>query len=169
MFFRIFVLSWFFSHTAFYFYEDNACWKKVSFTQWCLTLCDMGYSLPGSSVHGILQARILEWVAISFSRRSSQPRDWTEVSRIVGRPFTIWATREALCLIKHNYSLIHDHIPIVKVKQYRNQRKTYKLSFNIFSHQFFSKFDFSKISTNKNLYMSLYRYFILYLQTCIHM
>ena len=40
--------------------------------QSCLTLCDpMAYSLPGSSVHGILQARILEWVAISFSRRSS--------------------------------------------------------------------------------------------------
>ena len=42
-------------------------------------------SPPGSSVHGIFQARILEWVAISFSRRSSQPRDWTRVSRIVGR------------------------------------------------------------------------------------
>ena len=40
------------------------------------------------------QARILEWVAIAFSRRSSQPRDWTWVSRIVGRRFTIWATRE---------------------------------------------------------------------------
>ena len=143
-------------------------WSEVA--QSCPTLCDpMDCSLPGSAIHGIFQAGILEWVAISFSRRSSQPRDWTEVSRIVGRPFTIWATREALCLIKHNYSLIHDHIPIVKVKQYRNQRKTYKLSFNIFSHQFFSKFDFSKISTNKNLYMSLYRYFILYLQTCIHM
>ena len=44
--------------------------------QSCLTLCDpMDYSLPGSSVHGILQARILQWVAISFSRGSSQPRD----------------------------------------------------------------------------------------------
>jgi len=44
--------------------------------QSCLTLCDpMDYSPPGSSVHGILQARILEWVAMPFSRRSSQPRD----------------------------------------------------------------------------------------------
>ena len=61
----------------------------------CLTLCDpMDYSPPGSSVHGISQARILEWVAISFSRRSSQPRDWTWVSRIVGRRFTVSATRE---------------------------------------------------------------------------
>ena len=52
-------------------------------------------SLPGSSVHGILQTRILEWIAIPFSRGSSRPRDWTQVSFIVGRFFTIWATREA--------------------------------------------------------------------------
>ena len=62
-------------------------------TQSCLTLCNpMDYSLPGSSVYGIFQARILEWVAISFSRGSSWPRDRTWVSR---RCFTIWATREA--------------------------------------------------------------------------
>ena len=46
------------------------------------------------SIYGIFQARVPEWVAISFSRRSSQPRDPTWVSRIVGRCFTIWATRE---------------------------------------------------------------------------
>ena len=51
-------------------------------------------SPPGYSVHGILQARILEWVAIPFSRGFSQPRDWTWVSHIAGRFFTIWATRE---------------------------------------------------------------------------
>ena len=63
--------------------------------QLCPTLCGhVDYSLPGFSVHGIFQARILEWVAISFSRRSSQPWDWTRVSRIVGRRFTIWATGE---------------------------------------------------------------------------
>ena len=50
----------------------------------------MDCSLSGSSIHGILQAGILEWVAISFSRISSQLR----VSRIVGRHFTVWATRE---------------------------------------------------------------------------
>ena len=54
----------------------------------------MDYSPPGSSVHGIFQARILERAAISFSRRPSQPRDWTRVARIVGRCFTVWATRE---------------------------------------------------------------------------
>ena len=65
-------------------------------TQWCPTLCDpVDCSPPSSSVHGILQARILEGVAISFSRGSSQPRDWTQVSCIAGRFFTIWATREA--------------------------------------------------------------------------
>ena len=52
------------------------------------------YSPPGSSVHEILQARILEWVAVPFSRGSSQPRDWTRVSYTAGRFFTIWATRE---------------------------------------------------------------------------
>ena len=55
----------------------------------------MDCSLPGSSVHGILQARILEWVAISFSSESSQPRDRTQVSHIAGRLFNLWATREA--------------------------------------------------------------------------
>ena len=64
-------------------------------SQSCLILCDpMDCSLPGSSIHGIFQARILEWVAISFSRTSSQLRDWTRVSRIVGRHFSVWATRE---------------------------------------------------------------------------
>ena len=55
-----------------------------------------GHSLPGSSVHGILQARILEWVTVPFSRESSQPRDRTQVSHIAGGFFTSWATREAL-------------------------------------------------------------------------
>ena len=64
---------------------------KVKVAQSCLTLCDpMDYT-----VHGILQARILEWVAFPFSRGSSQPRDWTQVSSTAGRFFTSWATREA--------------------------------------------------------------------------
>ena len=73
--------------------------------QSCPILCDpMDCSLPGSSVHGIFQARVLEWVAISFSRRSSWPRDWTQVSRIVDRRFTVWATRELQGL----YGLVND-------------------------------------------------------------
>ena len=57
-------------------------------------------------IHGILQARTLEWAAFPFSRGSSQPRDWTQVSRIVGRFFTSWTTREAWwCpLNTHRYS-----------------------------------------------------------------
>ena len=63
--------------------------------QSCPTLCDpMDCSLPGSSVHGIFQARVLEWIAISFSRGSSQPRDSTPASHIVDRSFTAWATRK---------------------------------------------------------------------------
>ena len=56
-------------------------------TQSCPTLCD-------PSIYGVFQARVLEWGTISFSRRSSRPRDWTQVSCIAGRHFTIWATRE---------------------------------------------------------------------------
>ena len=59
--------------------------------------CDpMDCSLLGSSVHGIFQARILEWIVISFSRGSSWPRNWTQVSCISGRLFTNWAMREVL-------------------------------------------------------------------------
>ena len=59
----------------------------------------MDCSLLGPSVHGIFQAIVLEWVAISFSGGSS--RDWTQVSRIVDRRFTVWATREVLNYTKN--------------------------------------------------------------------
>ena len=63
----------------------------VTIAQSCPTLCDrMDYT-----VYGILQARILEWVAFPFSRGSFQPREWTQVSRIAGGYFTSWATGEA--------------------------------------------------------------------------
>ena len=68
----------------------------VLVAQWCRLCNPMDGSPPGSSVHGIFQARILEWVAIPFSRGSSQARDQTHVSCAAGRFFTIWATREAL-------------------------------------------------------------------------
>ena len=105
-------------------YQKVCCfklWREVKVAQLCLTLCNpMDCSLPGSSVNGILQARILEWVAVPFSRGSSQPRDQTRVSHIAGgslpseppgklkttgvggqvsstagKFFTIWTTREA--------------------------------------------------------------------------
>ena len=66
-------------------------------SQSCLTLCDpMDRGPPGSSVHGILQAKVLAWVAMLSSRGSSQPRDWTQVSHIASGFLTVWATREAL-------------------------------------------------------------------------
>ena len=69
---------------------------KMLLVQSCPTLCNpMDCSPPGSSVGGILQARFLKWVAIPFSRGSSQPRDPTWVSCIAGSFFIIWATREA--------------------------------------------------------------------------
>ena len=81
------------------FVQINKHWKwmfkvntllKVKVAQLCPTICNpMDYT-----VHGILQARILEWVAFPFSRGSSQPRDQTQVSHIAGRFFTSWATRE---------------------------------------------------------------------------
>ena len=65
--------------------------------QSCPTVGDpIDCSSPGSSVRGIFQARILEWVAVSFSRGSSSLRDWTQRICIAGRFFTIWATREIL-------------------------------------------------------------------------
>ena len=70
-------------------------WSEVA--QSCPTLCDpMDCSLQGSSIHGIFQARVPEWGAISFSRWSSQPRGQTLVSQIAGKCFTVWATKEAV-------------------------------------------------------------------------
>ena len=75
------------------------CWCCIV-TKSCQKLCElMDCSLPGSSVHGISQGRILEWVAISFSRVSSQPKLRTQVSCIAGKFFTIWATKEALSIL----------------------------------------------------------------------
>ena len=70
---------------------------KVKVFQSFLTLCNpMDCNPPDSSVHGILQARLLEWVAMPSSRGSSEPRNQTQVSLIAGGFFTVWATREAL-------------------------------------------------------------------------
>ena len=77
----------------------RSCESESEVVQSCPTLCDpVDCSLPDSSVHGIFQAIVLEWIAISFSRGLSQPRDRTWVSRIVDRCFTIWATRKVLGL-----------------------------------------------------------------------
>ena len=89
---------------------------KVLVTQLCPTLCDpMDYSLPGSSVHGILQTTTVEWVAIPFSRESSWPRDQAQVSCIAGSFFAVWASR--VPSFTHNYKWIHTHIHTESKKQ----------------------------------------------------
>ena len=71
-------------------FSNAGKWKVKVKVKSCPTLSDpVDCSLPGSSIHRIFQARVLEWVAISFSRGSSWPRDWTQVSRIAGRRFTV--------------------------------------------------------------------------------
>ena len=95
----------------------------------CLTLCDpLNCSSPGSSIHGIFQARVLEWVAISFFRRSSRPRDRTQVSHIAGRCFNFCATREALkykntVSQKTSYRDIELQIQVLTSKISREERK----------------------------------------------
>ena len=98
-------------------------WSEVA--QSCPTLCDpMDGSLPGSAVHGVFQARILEWAAISFSRGSSQPRDRTCVSCIADRHFTVWATRETL---ERAYLPPNQNILKIKVVQFRICEAKYKI------------------------------------------
>ena len=75
-------------------YTYTHMWKSLG-RVWLFATLPVVYSLPVSSLHGILQTRILEWVAIPFSRGSSQPRDQTQVSHIADIFFTNWATGEA--------------------------------------------------------------------------
>ena len=102
-----------------------APWKKsydkpcVLVAQSCLTLCNPMYcSLSGSSIYGILQARILEWIAVPLSRASSWPRDWTQVSCIAGRFFTIWATGKILTnldsILKSRDNTLPTKVSVVK-------------------------------------------------------
>ena len=78
--------------------------------------CDlMDCSLSGFSIHGVLQARILEWVAISFSRVSSQPRNWIQVSCTAGRFFTNWAMREHVMSFSYK-SKIFDLFPFCIIR-----------------------------------------------------
>ena len=82
----------------------------------------MDCMLPGSSVHGILQARILEWVAICFSRGSSWPRDRTLLSYIAGRFFTIWATRDAHIHVSVPFSSVAQSCPTLQPHESQHAR-----------------------------------------------
>ena len=85
-----------------------------SVAQSCPTLCDpLDFNPPGSSLSmGILQARILEWVAMPSYKGSSQPRDWTQVSCIAGGFITLWATGEALCTTESRFTHVTTNDPI---------------------------------------------------------
>ena len=88
----------------------------VLVTQLCPTVCNpMDYSPPVSSIHGILQVRILEWIAIPFSRGSFQSRDQTWVSHVAGRFFTVCTTRKVL----------NQQHPNTKQKLITRQRETH--------------------------------------------
>ena len=126
-------------------------WVKVA--QSCLALCDpMDCSPTGSSFHGILQARILEWVAISFSRGSSWPRGWTRVSCI----FTIWATREALRRVTVLFIAFFLHVYILAFLSTINKDLFLKTRTNE------SKF-FEIFFPNKNEYLFLWPLLIKYI------
>ena len=78
-------------------HSESTCMHACSVASVVSTLCDpVDCRLPGSSVHGILQERILKWIAVSFSRGSSQPRDQTTISCLAGGFSYHWAVREVL-------------------------------------------------------------------------
>ena len=88
-------------------------YQYVKVPESCSTLCDP----MDCTIHGIFQGRILEWVAFPVSRGSSQPRDWTQVSRIAGRFFTSWATREAKNIGVGSLSLLQQIFPTQKLNR----------------------------------------------------
>ena len=96
-------------------------------TQSCLTLWDpTNCSLSGSSIHGIPQARILEWIAVPFSRGSSWPRDLTQVSCTTSRFFTIWATGKIMKVITiHLKCLGRIYKQKYKIKHFNNLNSHY--------------------------------------------
>ena len=122
-------------------------------TQVYLSLWDlMDCSLPSSSVHGILQARILEWVAIPFTRESSQTRNRTQVSQIVGGFFTVWATRERRFLQPPPQDTVpaFQRIPMCCIFVFRSSLYTFSWQLLIFFSVSFFFFSFFRMSYKWN-------------------
>ena len=90
----------------------DCCWNAMLCHFYSVNKIDLISESESRSVHGILQARTLEWVTVPFSRGSSQPRDWTLISCIVGRFFTSWATSEALIWLSS--LLFYNNSPFLK-------------------------------------------------------
>ena len=128
----------------------------------------MDCSPPGSSVHGISQARILEWVAISYFRGSLAPRDWRPVSCIAGRFFTTWAIRECMEVPKTKY--IHSFT--YSKNQRRNEKPNLKWSREtVFTKKMRSWLDmegwmWSEL-TKSALHLKLFRVLCLFVYICI--
>ena len=115
--------------------DDYMRKKESEVAQSCPILCDpIDCGLPGSSVRGIFQARVLEWVAISFSRRSSQPWDWIRVSHIVGRRFTVWAARWAYGVKWLSWNLAYS-------------KSSVKIRYDYFSVKYLFSFIFCQVLT----------------------
>ena len=115
--------------------------------QSCPTLCNsVSCSPPGPSVHEILQARRLEWVTISFSRGSSQPRDRTWVSLIAGRFFAVWATRESCTYI--SWTLRHCQLSDVPLLHVTIFKLSVELWLNALSLKFFSTYKNTSFNPN---------------------
>ena len=91
--------------------------------QSCLTLCNpTDCNLPGSCVRGILQARILGWVAIFFSRRSPWPKGWTQVSCVAGRFFTLWATSVSVYVCIYVWYFFFYFLPLDSIAKINSKR-----------------------------------------------
>ena len=96
-----------------------------------LTLCGpMDCSLPGSSAHGILQASILEYGAIPFSRGSFRPRNWTWVSGIAGRFFAVWITREATSVVSSAYLRLLPFLPKILIPACASSSPTFYMTYS---------------------------------------
>ena len=92
----------------------------------------MDSSLPGSSVHGLLQARILEWTAIPFSRESSWPRDWIQVSCVAGRFFAVWITREATSMVLSAYLRLLPFLPTILIPACASSSPTFYMMYSAY-------------------------------------
>ena len=150
---------------------------KVKAAQSCPTLCELvDCGPPGSSVHGFLQARTLEWVDIPFSRGSSWPRAWTSVSSIAGRFFTTWTTREAKCPNKSYLGKTHGFLKwclhgsknIHSISSAIAYFKAGLVQIYIFLYVCMFIFVYVYVNLYMYIYVHLYTYIHIYVYICLY-